>query len=276
MEQTLIEWAGTRDAAGVLQAGYTFNPWLGCTKVSPACFHCYAETLVDKRFGRVEWGRGNPRSRTSDANWKQPLKWSREAAKFGARRKVFCASLADVFDAEVDPAWRNDLWALVRATSWLDWLILTKRPENVPGMLPVDWNHGYSNVWLGTSVENQHYANLRIPRLTAVPAVVHFLSVEPLLGPIKFNTLDDIEWVIVGGESGHGARPMMKDWVVGIREQLTGARVPFFFKQWGEFNEQGVKTGKKKAGHELDGVTYHEFPTVPAARLLELHDEAGA
>jgi protein gp37 len=249
VEKTKIEWTGTFDDKGVLQRGFTFNPWIGCTKVSPACTNCYAETLMDTRYGRVEWGNGKPRSRTSDANWKLPLKWNREAAKNEIRRKVFCASLADVFDAEVDQAWRNDLFALNRATPWLDWLTLTKRPENIPAMLPPDWGSGYPNVWLGTSVESQKYANERVPLLTAVPAVVHFLSVEPLLGPIRFNNLKGIEWVIVGGESGHGSRPMGKDWVIGIQEQLLAAGIPFFFKQWGEFNEEGIKTGKKNAGH---------------------------
>ena len=262
MEKTKIEWTGTFDANGVLKPGYTFNPWVGCTKVSPACAHCYAETLMDTRYGRVEWGKGKPRSRTSVANWKLPLRWNGDAARNRSRAKVFCASLADVFDDEVDKAWREDLWHLIGTTPWLDWLVLTKRPENIPRMLPKDWGLGYPNVWLGTSVENQHYAELRIPLLATVYAAVHFLSVEPLLGPIMFNSLRTIDWVIVGGESGHGSRRMEVEWVRSIRNQLVEAGVPFFFKQWGNFNESGEDVGKKKAGHLLDGETFHDFPVV--------------
>lgn len=262
MKDTKIEWTGTFDAEGVLKPGYTFNPWIGCTKVSPACLNCYAENLMDTRYGRVDWGQGNPRSKTSASYWKQPVKWNKEARDSGIPSKVFCASLADVFDAEVEQAWRDELWAVVRATPWLIWLILTKRPQNMPAMLPPDWGIGYQNVWLGTSVENQQYANLRIPLLTAVPAIVHFLSAEPLLGPIEFQTLDDVEWVIVGGESGPNARPMRREWVMGIGGQSEEANAAFFLKQWGEYDEQGRKVGKHRAGHLLGGDTYHHFPVV--------------
>jgi protein gp37 len=270
MENTKIEWTGTFDANGVLQAGYTFNPWIGCTKVSPACAHCYAEMLMDTRYGRVEWGKGKSRSRTSVANWKLPFKWNKKTKESGTRAKVFCASLADIFDAEVDPAWRHDFWALIRATPDLDWLSLTKRPENMPTMVPEDWGQGYPNVWLGTSVEDQYYADLRIPWLTAVPAVVHFLSVEPMLGPIEFKNLHGIEWVIVGGESGPGSRPMKKAWVLEIHDQVVAAGVALFFKQWGNFNEAGENVGKMNAGHLLDGEVYHEFP------VAEVNDSLGS
>ena len=118
MKESKIEWTT-----------HTFNPWIGCTKVSPGCAHCYAETLMDTRYGRAKWGKGNPRSRTSAGNWKQPKRWDKEAAKLGERHRVFCASLADVFDGEVANEWRDALWKLIEATPNLDWLLLTKRPE---------------------------------------------------------------------------------------------------------------------------------------------------
>jgi protein gp37 len=190
MENSKIEWTG-----------HTFNPWVGCTKVSPACANCYAEFSEDKRFHRVEWGKGKPRQLASDAMWGEPLKWNEEARLTGQRKKVFCASLADIFDDEIPKERRDRLWKLIKDCPWLDFQLLTKRPENISGMLPPDWGEGWENVWLGTSVENQEWADKRIPLLTDVPAKVHFLSVEPLLGPIQFKTLDDIEWVIVGGET---------------------------------------------------------------------------
>lgn len=173
--------------SGIEWCDHTFNPWIGCTKVSPACDHCYAEEW-DQRFeGGEHWGPKAPRRRTSESNWIKPLKWNREAGKKNARHKVFCASLADVFDNKVDPEWRADLFYLIKLTKNLDWLLLTKRPQNIKKMLPDDWGHGaaYPNVWLGTTVENQEEANRRIPPLLDVPARVRFLSCEPLLGPLN-------------------------------------------------------------------------------------------
>lgn len=265
MENTGIEWTKN-----------TFNPWIGCTKVSPGCANCYAEA-DDKRRKWTEggWGKGKPRHRTSEAMWEQPLKWNEEARLGGERKRVFCASLADVFDEEVPKEWRDDLWDLVKACPWLDWQLLTKRPENIPAMVPPDWGAGYPNVWLGTSVENQHYADLRIPLLTAIPAVVHFLSVEPLLGPIRFKSLADIEWVIVGGESGSGSRPMDKTWVRKIQKQVADANVALFFKQWGQFDENKNRVkSKKAAGHALDGKNYREFPKVIVEVAPDVRDLA--
>ena len=233
---------------------HSFNPWIGCTKVSEACDDCYAEE-GDKRWHWTPqgWGPGKPRHRTSNENWKQPLKWDREAAASGIRARVFCASLSDVFDREVDPAWRSDLWDLIRQCPHLDWQLLTKRPQLIASYLPSDWDSGWPNVWLGTSVENQRRAGERIPHLVAVPAVVHFLSVEPLLGAITFKSLADIEWIIVGGESGPTPRPMEPSWVLDIQAQCKSAGVPFFFKQWGGVN-------KKAAGRILCGRTFDAFP----------------
>lgn len=230
-ENSKIEWTD-----------HTFNPWIGCTKVSPACDHCYAEAW-SKRSGLVEWG--GPRKRTSEANWKKPAKWNREAKAEGVRRRVFCASLADVFDNQVPDEWREALWCLIRATPNLDWLLLTKRPQNIHKMLPVDWNsgagEGYFNVWLGTTAENQAEAARRVPHLLAVPTAVRFLSCEPLLEPIYngggwiFRDMGEspnrIDWIIVGGESGHGARHMDPDWARELRDDCASAGVAFFMKQ---------------------------------------------
>ncbi len=254
---------GIRDVAGFLIGkfeiftlpphGIVEVPHLG---ISEACDDCYAEE-GDKRWHWTAqgWGPGKPRHRTSAENWKEPLKWDREAAASGIRARVFCASLADVFDREVDPAWRADLWELIRQCTHLDWQLLTKRPQLIASYLPSNWGSGWPNVWLGTSVENQLRADQRIPHLVSVPAVVHFLSVEPLLAPITFKSLADIEWIIVGGESGPTPRPMAPSWVLDTQAQCKSAGVPFFFKQWGGVNKKG-------AGRILCGTTFDEFPKI--------------
>jgi protein gp37 len=233
---------------------HTFNPWIGCTKVSEGCLNCYAEAGdLFRHWTSGGWGPGKPRHRTSAANWKEPLKWNRAAAIGGRRAKVFCASLADVFDPEVDRAWRADLWDLIRRCPHLDWQLLTKRPQFISSGLPSDWDSGWPNVWLGTSVENQKRADERVPLLVSVPAIIHFLSVEPLLGPIQFQSLAGVEWVIVGGESGPAARPVLEPWVIDIQAQCQAGGVKFFFKQWG-----GVD--KKSAGRLLRGRVFDEVP----------------
>jgi protein gp37 len=175
--------------SGIEWTHHTFNPWIGCTKVSAACDHCYAETW-DNRFGGGHWGPKAPRRRTSDSNWQQPFKWNKAAAANGVRYRVFCASLADVFDNQVPLEWRWALWAVIKATPHLDWLLLTKRPQNIKKMLPEDWGAGWHNVWLGTTVENQVEANRRVPHLLAAPATVRFLSCEPLLGLVDLSAID--------------------------------------------------------------------------------------
>ncbi len=236
MAETKIEWTATTLPDGTKLPGFTFNPWVGCQKVSFACDNCYAETWA-KRAGNPELWQGE-RRRTTAENWMQPLKWNREAERSGIRRKVFCASLADVFDNQVPAEWRNDLWDMIGMTRRLDWLLLTKRPQNILKMLPdpqmgvKPWGDGWSNVWLGTTVENQTEADRRTPHLRAVPASVRFLSCEPLLSAIKPD-LTGIDWVICGGESGPQARPMHPDWARGLRDQCQAADVPFFFKQSG-------------------------------------------
>lgn len=263
MKDSKIEWTD-----------HTFNPWIGCTRVSPGCVNCYAETMMADRYKKVKWGPQGLRVRTSTDYWKQPFKWNRQAAAEGVRRRVFCASLADVFEDKADQregmeAWRLDLFYLIQQTPHLDWLLLTKRPDNAlvwfDGLYQDDqWRWGVNideddltedrlrNVWIGTSVEDQRRADERIPHLLAIPAAVRFLSVEPLLGPVDLGlfgtvpgctdngghyhlTADRINWVICGGESGPNARPMNPDWARSLRDQCQAAAVPFFFKQWGEY-----------------------------------------
>lgn len=257
-ENSKIEWTT-----------HTFNPWQGCTKVSPGCKHCYAETTND-RFGWTTWGKGNPRKRTSKQYWLKPLLWNKRADKWHARPCVFCASLADWLDDEVPIEWLADLLNLIRLTPNLDWLLLSKLPELWKDRIfdcfdlgstdqdqwLVNWLNGSPphNVWIGTSVENQVYVDKRIPELLQIPAAIRFLSVEPLLGPVDLLLYDsEIDWIIVGGESGPNARPMDSAWVDSIYKQCHRNDVPFFFKQWG-----GVK--KAASGRLLHGRTWDELP----------------
>jgi protein gp37 len=326
----------------------TFNPFIGCTKVSPGCDHCYAEQLMDRRLGRVRWGAGQARVRTSAAYWRQPERWDKadfRACGFcgwrgeidtlvddgcpscrrheklnPARRRVFCASLADVFDNEAPEAWRADLLNLIADTPNLDWLVLTKRVGNAQRMLdeyvasdghPSEkWDRGWPNLWLGVTVCTQQEADRDIPKLLATPAAVRFVSCEPLLGDIRLGSYlqrspsaafaagrvtEDmpawtrigstaIDWVIAGGEYGPGARPMHPDWARSLRDQCQAARVPYFFKQWGEWlpmlgHAHGVRVGekitlrdgtvmgyagKRAAGRLLDGRQWSQFPRVVA------------
>lgn len=312
MKDTPIEWAD-----------HTFNPWIGCTKVSPGCANCYAEAM-NTRFKGGNWGKGAPRRRTSPANWHQLLKWdqtkhctncdkpaprwatvcdARGCAHYEFRRpRVFCASMADWLDKEVPIEWFIELMALVQVCENLDFLLLTKRPENFkrrfelavfgpppavdfeelsdqygrnPAYFMRTWMDGTEipgNVWIGATVEDQARATERIPALLNIPAKVRFLSVEPLLGPIRLPVSNHqcnpcsgtgrlrtsgrsscidcngrgftqtmgrgahtIDWVICGGESGPKARAMHPDWIRVIRDQCAALGVPFFFKQWGEY-----------------------------------------
>ncbi|MDB5730717.1 MAG: phage Gp37/Gp68 family protein [Variovorax sp.] len=311
MAETTIEW--TRGPRGEL--GYTFNGWIGCEKISPGCDNCYAAAQDQFRSWTPE-GWGGPRKRTSEANWKLPTRWNAAAAAAGERRRVFCSSLADVFDNQVPNEWRADLFTLIRNTPNLDWLLLTKRVGNAKAMIEQatrdQGDHGdelagwpWPNVWLGATVVNQGEADRDIPKLLATPARVRFLSCEPLLGPVDLRCLRlpsepgtlrymdavdrsdgarGLDWVIVGGESGHGARPMHPAWARSLRDQCAAAGVPFLFKQWGEWIPAGQayafkapirefgydevnchrlhRIGKKAAGRLLDGVTHDGFPEV--------------
>ncbi|HEY7233878.1 MAG TPA: DUF5131 family protein [Gemmatimonadaceae bacterium] len=240
----------------------TFNPWIGCVKVSDGCKNCYAETLVENRLGpalgRTDlWGpatAGKHRMATSDGYWRKPLAWNRAAMKSGIATRVFCASLADVFEQHPDlDAVRPKLWELIRSTPLLWWQLLTKRPENMHRMLPDDWGAGYPNVWLGTSVENMKVAH-RTRALIEVPAVVHFISYEPALGPLDDLDLRGLDWVIYGGESGAHYRKDERAWPRAMRAKCAKAGVAFFDKQ-----RSGPRTemGPALAG---DGPITRQYP----------------
>ena len=258
-KNTKIEWAH-----------HTFNPWIGCTRVGPGCDHCYAEALA-KRTGMAEWGSGKPRKLTSTNNWKQPNIWNREAKVKNTRYRVFCASLADLFDNEAPQTWRSWLFKLIQDTPHLDWIIITKRIGNVTEMLPADWGMGYPNVWLMATICNQDEASRDIPKLLKTPAAIHGISAEPLLGPLEITHWTKrwqephsgggwtshetiLDWVIVGGESGPGARHMQPSWAEVIAEECNATHTPFFFKQWGGQN-------KRSDGRTLNGREYSEFPS---------------
>jgi protein gp37 len=311
MAKTLIQWAGTPLPDGRILPGYTFNGWIGCTKKSPGCLNCYAELLDINRFSKtlgggtkelpiLHWGKGKPRYRTKESTWKHPHNWNRKAKADGIRYRVFCSSLSDWLDREVPIEWFADLMGLINDTPYLDWLMLTKRPEDfferieaarATGRCALDmlsqWRDGQppSNVWVGTSTEDQIRADERCPLLVKIPANTRFLSCEPLLGPIDLSaflrlswstkqTRDEhqawtdvpgsghwvhypptiiperlwkIDWVIAGGESG-SQRPMHPDYARLLRDQCQAAGVPFFFKQWGDYSPDcppGVKPGDR-------------------------------
>lgn len=229
--------------SGISWTNHTFNIVWGCTKLSPACQSCYAEAWA-MRYG-VGWGPTAERRTFGEKHWLDPVRWARSAARRGVRERVFTSSMADVFeDHPVVANERMKLWSVIDAT-WhaIDYLVLTKRIDRVVDALAADGLPddylARRGVWLGTTVENQEWADRRIPHLLATPAAVRFLSVEPMLGPINLG-LWRVErvnnfWVIVGGESGAKARPMHPDWARGVRDQCAAAGIPFLFKQWGEW-----------------------------------------
>lgn len=235
-EQTNISWADS-----------TFNPVIGCMKVSAGCNNCFAENLMDTRYHRVKWGQRKTettapsvgtRVRTSAAYWRQPLTWNKHHAEFqakhGHRQRVFCASLSDVFDNQWETRWRYDLWKLIWDTPHLDWLLLTKRPENIEDMLPESWQshaNEWSHVWLGTTAEDQEAYDKRWPILCHIPARVRFISYEPAIGPLFIRDAPGLSWVICGGESGRNYRPMDPMWPVLLKNDCCRLQIPFFMKQ---------------------------------------------
>jgi protein gp37 len=299
---------------------HTFNPWRGCAKVSEGCKHCYAEAQT-RRYGLPLWGATAERRVAAESSWKNPLRWDRLAKEAGQRHRVFCASMADVFEPRPDlAAPRARLARLIEKTPNLDWLLLTKRPEHMAQLAKdAGWSWIWPfNVWAGTTVENQHQAHERIPQLLQVPVLVRFLSVEPLLGPVDLDppicdicgAHDDglfvdsgdghtyckecgddsaheasfdhwldpcasvnktgVSWVIVGGESGPGARPFDLAWARSIRDQCKAAGVPFFMKQIGARAIDGalgslvVSTKHPKGGDPSEwpeDLRVQEFPT---------------
>lgn len=306
-KNTKVEWAT-----------HTFNPWRGCTKVSAGCTNCYADAFSSRNPKVLGvWGPNGTRVVAAEAAWKEPLKWNREAKAAGERHRAFCASLADVFEDWQGPmvdsqgeelSWdginpvmmqdvRRRLFELIDSTPNLDWLLVTKRPENIARMMPENFEYDHAascelaasvetpvvrhNVWLGTSVENQQAADERIPHLLKAPARVRFLSCEPLLGPVEFSnvtkrsdavqqlgkkSLDGIHWVIVGGESGPHARPMHPKWARSLRDQCKAVGVAFHFKQWGEYFPTDAGDGcwasvGDKLAHTIDEVGRLDAPT---------------
>jgi protein gp37 len=270
----------------------TFNPWVGCTKIKrpgskpSACDFCYAEKWA-KRSGQVAWG-NNPRRRTTESYWRGPRSWNSQASdfyrRFGRRRRVFCASLADVFDNQAHVEWREDLFELIRHCDQIDWQLLTKRPQNIKKMLPRDWGSGYPNVWLGTTAEDSVSYQQRVSHLLALPAVVRFVSYEPALGPLGTIKIrgETPDWIILGGESGVRAdlaRPTRPEWARDVIAECRLHGVASFLKQWGSYSnnplvvEDGLTVKEAvqidppangKGGGKLDGEIWREFPRVIA------------
>lgn len=302
-KETEIGWVNRVLADGRTIPGGTFNIVWGCEKVSPACRSCYAQTWAN-RMGYDIWGKNAPRRVLSSNYWKQPIAWNRKAAEMGEVKLVFCSSMADVFeDHPTVNQEREKLWELIDATPWLTWLLLTKRPQNIRSMYPAQWlKSAPHNVWPGISTENQEWLDLRLGHILSVPAVLRFLSCEPLLGPLRFPTgvlsgfcgapCEDlllygscecsgcrgedkpgpwprIGWIIGGGESGQGDKPRRTSpqWARGLRDDCERNNVPFFWKQWGEwepFNRVRVKGGGKHIaasdGREIAGAEIMRYP----------------
>jgi protein gp37 len=281
-ESTKIEWTD-----------HTFNPWWGCTRVSPGCEHCYAESF-SKRVGLPIWGRRKPRRFMSDAYWTAPLNWNAKAERAGRRRRVFCGSMCDVFERRSDlETPRTRLFRLIEATPALDWLLLSKRPENMLSLSrAAGWRFDWPrNVWAGCTVEDQRRADERILALVQVPAMVRFLSCEPLLERVNLGLLgtlpkdifpnytmlwERIHWVIAGGESGHGARPFDLRWARALRDECVAARVAFFCKQLGSnaHDRSGRVRFKDHKGGDWDewpnGLRVRAWPTSPALDGVDL------
>lgn len=288
---------------------HTFNPWWGCVRVSEACRNCYAETF-DHRLGGDHWGPNARRRFFGEKHWNEPLRWNERAAAAGERQRVFCASMADVFEKlpndhpdalEMERA-RQSLFRLIDLTPALDWLLLTKRPENIAPWL---WPAGIgaeslpANVWIGTTVEDQEQAGKRLPQILEVPAAVRFVSAEPLLGPLdlrrylgcwyrlpcerhsrfELECLDcaasepqranSIHWVIAGGESGHGARPTNPDWFRSLRDQCQETGIAFHFKQWGDLRPTARGMDPRSMFAAVHGIEFERVGAKAAGRLLD-------
>jgi protein gp37 len=243
-QETIIAWTD-----------HTFNPWMGCEKVSAGCANCYAATLTKNRMGLDLWGPAKTTARqVTKTPWQNVIQWNKEARRNGVRRRVFCASLCDVFeDHATANATRPRLWNLIRQCTSLDWQILTKRPQRIAANLPADWGpDGWRHVWLGTSIEDMRVA-WRADELRNIPAVVRFISYEPALGPLDDLDIAGIDWIIYGGESGPGYRPEDKDWARVMHRKCAEAGTAFFHKQ-----SAGYRT---ELGIELDGQIVREYPT---------------
>lgn len=231
----------------------SWNPVRGCTKISPGCAHCYAEVFAERFRGVL----GHPYEQGFDLKLipeklTEPLRWP-------APKRVFVNSMSDLFHEDVPIGYIERVVEVMRRTGWHTYQVLTKRADRLHELLsgPLRAAAELPHVWWGVSVENRQHGLPRLELLRRTPAQVRFLSVEPLLEDLGDLDLTGIDWVIVGGESGHGARPMDREWVRRVRDRCAAAGVPFFFKQWG-----GVRKGK--AGRELDGRTHDDQPAVSA------------
>lgn len=239
---------------GISWTDHTFNPWWGCAKIAPGCDNCYAAAL-DRRTGGNHWGDGQKPRRTSAKNWRRVLAWHQQAQIENRRHRVFCGSMMDWCDKNAPAGARAELFDLIKATPMLDWQLLTKRATLIARNLPADWGQGYPNVWLGVTCENIAHGYPRIDALRQVPARVRFISAEPLLENLYAfgNHLPGIHWVIIGGESGPGCRPMQRAWVDNIIGHCDDHRVPVWFKQWGG-------NTRDKGGSVLNGAEHKQWP----------------
>lgn len=244
-DRTIIAWTE-----------HTWNPWRGCTKISPGCAHCYMFT-AQERYGR------DPSVVVRTSKWREPYRWEKEAAAANRRALVFTCSWSDWFHADAD-GWRPEAWGVIRDCPHLHFQILTKRHERIVAHLPPDWGEGYPNVWLGVSIENDRFVH-RADTLRAIPAAVRFISAEPLVGPVPSLDLTGIDWLIVGGESGPGFRGMHLDWVRALQARAGKSGTAFFFKQ--------SAAPRTEMGIRLDGRIVREYPT---PRVLPAPRPAGA
>lgn len=238
MAQSAIEWTES-----------TWNPVTGCTKISPGCKYCYAEVMARrlKAMGQTNYRNGFQLT-LQEHMLERPLLWKKPQI-------IFVNSMSDLFHKDVPLDFIQQVFGVMRRANWHQFQVLTKRAERLEEVSPaIDWP---GNVWMGVSVENEDYS-FRIDHLRRTGAVVKFLSLEPLLGPLPNLDLASIDWVIVGGESGRQPRPIREEWVLEIRDQCRTAGVPFFFKQWGG-------TNKKKSGRLLRGRTWDEMPKMVSA-----------
>jgi protein gp37 len=245
-EKTSIAWTD-----------HSWNPWWGCTKVSQGCDHCYAEAF-DKRVGGAHWGKDVPRRTFGDAHWREPLRWDRDAARDGVKSKVFCASMADVMDDEAPDGQRERLWALIDQTPNLIWQLLTKRPQRYSRYLP-SAGFKHRNVWVGCTTEDQHNFDLRMPYLAGAAdqwESISFISYEPAIGPLTMEGAEKPNWVICGGESGPGHRPMDPVWAESVKSQCVTYGIKFFMKQ------MSAQTPAKGADLIPAHLLIREFPEV--------------
>jgi protein gp37 len=249
------------EKTGISWTDHTFNVVWGCTKVSPACTRCYAETL-SLRFGFDVWGPHKPRRTFGQAHWNEPRRWNRAAQKAGTSARVFCSSMCDVFEDHPTVIQElQKLWPLIKATPHLEWQLLTKRPERILASLPSDYSlAAYPNIWLGTTIENNDYIG-RADFLRAVPCRVRFISYEPALGSLDQLSLSGLHWLIFGGESGAGFRRHDPQWARDIRARCEAQGVAFFYKQG-----SSLRSGQDDT---LDGQVVKTFPRVPLPLLGE-------